>query len=387
MCGIAGIVDYKNPPSPKDNVYKLMLDSMTNRGPDDEGMLFSDSCALLHKRLCVIDPVASIQPLSYYKNGKTYTIVYNGELYNTDEIRRSLTERGYSFKTKGDTEVVLAAYICFGEKCLDIFNGIFAFAIWDHSSDALFFARDPMGVKPFFYYHNGEEFIFASAIPTLLCHPHVPHSINSLSVSELILLGPGRTPSSAVFTYVKELPRGYCGSFTPTGLKIRQYFFLKDTPHADSFDTTVSTVRFLVEDAIKRQLVSDVPIGTFLSGGLDSSIISAVASSHMALQGKTLDTFSVTYKDNQKHFKASHFQPNSDESYIETMVKHIKSNHHSVVLDTDDIVSALYPVVDEKGLPGMADVDSSLLLFCKKIKNHVTVALSGECADEASLTC
>lgn len=382
MCAIAGIIDYKNPHNPQEGIYKKIMDTMTNRGPDDEGMYFSSAAALLHKRLSVVDISASAQPMTRQSGGETYTIVYNGELYNTIEIKSDLISRGYSFTTEGDTEVVLTAYIHYGEKCVDIFNGIFAFAIWEENSERLFFARDAMGVKPFFYSIDGSFFIFASTVPALLNHPKVSHRINSASIAEILLLGPGRTPGNGIFENIFELPRGHCGYFDARGLKTNKYFALTDKPHTDSFLQTVDTVKYLVTDAIKRQTVSDVPLGTFLSGGLDSSIISAVVANEFKSKGKTLDTFSVTYKDHEKHFRSSHFQPDSDEKYIEMMVNFIGSNHHEVILDTPTVIDALYDVIDEKGLPSMADVDSSLLAFCKEIKKHVTVALSGECADE-----
>ena len=380
MCGIAGIVNYKSPINAQDETYKSMLFAMKNRGPDDEGSYFSKNALLLHKRLAVIDPASSRQPMTIARMGKEYTIVYNGELYNTDEVRHDLISQGYSFTTKGDTEVVLTAFIAYGEGCLDIFNGIFAFSVWD--GENLFFARDMMGVKPFFYYVSDGEFIFASTVPTLLQHPHVPHDTDASSVSEILLLGPGRTPGNAVFSSIHELPCGFFGTFGRNGLKIKKYFHLTDKPHVESFAETEKHIHHLVRDAILRQTVSDVPLGTFLSGGLDSSLISAVVAESFREKGKTLDTFSVTYKNQKEHFKASHFQPDSDEKYIEIMAEHIKSNHHEVVLDTPMVISALYDVIDEKGLPSMADVDSSLLAFCKEIKKKVTVALSGECADE-----
>ncbi len=382
MCGIAGIVDYKNPIDKNSPVYTNMLNTMTNRGPDDQGMYFSPFSVLMHKRLSVIDPYLSRQPMTKTIDGETYTIVYNGELYNTAEIKSDLIKHGCVFSTNGDTEVILFAYIYYHEACLDMFNGIFSFAIWQQNTSSLFFARDMMGVKPFFYSVSPSFFAFASTVPTLLSYPDIKPKIDATSICEIMLLGPGRTPSNAIFTQIKELPRGYYGHFDSSGLRLNKYFSFKDLPHTDDFPQTVSRIKHLVTDAITAQLVSDVPLGTFLSGGLDSSIISAVAAEKMREKGKTLDTFSLTYKDNKKHFKASHFQPNSDENYIDIMVNHIQTNHHEIVLDTPDIVSALYPVIDEKGLPSMADVDSSLLCFCKEIKKHVTVALSGECADE-----
>lgn len=382
MCGIAGIVDYRNSTGANNNIYESMLSSMEHRGPDDEGIYISSPAVLLHKRLAVIDPLTSKQPMTICSNGEIYTIVYNGEIYNTDELRQSLTSLGYTFKTRGDTETVLLSYIHYKEKCVDMFNGIFAFAVWCEKAQTLFFARDMMGVKPFFYSFSKGFFIFASTVPTILLHPEIKPRIDALSVGEILLLGPGRLPHSGIFKDIHALPRGYRGTFSASGLSTEEYFTLKDKPHTDSFEETARRVNFLVTDAIKRQLVSDVPIGTFLSGGLDSSIITAIAADHMKAMGKALDTFSVTYKDNEKHFKSSHFQPDSDEKYINLMVHTLNTNHHEVVLDTDDVIRALYLIVEEKGLPAMADVDSSLLLFCKKIKETVTVSLSGECADE-----
>ncbi len=380
MCGIAGIIDYKNAIDMSD--AESMLSALYNRGPDEEGLFLSQFVALCHKRLAVVDIEFSKQPMTREHEGEKYTIVYNGELYNTEEIRKLLGAKGFFCSTDGDTEVVLLSFIAFGEKCLDLFNGIFAFAIWQENTKQLFFARDMMGVKPFFYFEENDKFIFASTVPALLKNKCISPTINITSVSEIMLLGPGRSPESGIFTAIKELPKGFCGFYSQKGLELKEYFTLKDTPHTDNFENTVEKVNFLVTDAITRQLISDVPIGTFLSGGLDSSIISAVASEKMREKNKTLDTFSVTYKNHASHFKASHFQPDSDEEYIDIMVKHIKSNHHEIVLDTADLIDALYPVIDEKGLPAMADVDSSLLAFCKEIKKHVTVALSGECADE-----
>lgn len=356
--------------------------AMKERGPDQDGMYFEPHAALLHRRLAIIDIENSRQPMTREVGGIKYTICYNGELYNTDDLKRELASMGCTFQTRGDTEVILLSFIMWGEKCLDKFNGIFAFAIWNSKNESLFFARDCMGVKPFFYSADKGSFIFASSVPALLCHDEISSEISLSSIGEIMLIGPGRTPGNAVFSQISELPRGWCGTFTENGLQIHEYFELKDAPHTDTFEETVSKVRFLVRDAIERQMVSDVPIGTFLSGGLDSSIISAIVAEKMREQGKTLDTFSVFYRDNEKYFKPSHFQPNSDDYYIDLMVKHIKSNHHEVILDTSDLIDALYDAIDVRGLPSMADVDSSLLLFCKEIKKYVSVALSGESADE-----
>ena len=381
MCGIAGEINFKNGIYKQDYHFK-MLDSMSGRGPDDSGIFQDKNAILLHRRLAVIDPENGKQPMTAMFNGATYTICYNGELYNTAELKNRLKAMGITFETNTDTEVVLKSYIVWGAEVVKEFNGIYAFAVFCPTKNELFIARDKMGVKPFFYAERGDSFVFASELKTLLYHPDIKPEIDNRGISELLFIGPGRTPGCGVFKDIYELKPGFCGFFTPTGLKAERYFSLNDTPNNDSTEEIIKKVRFLVNDAIEKQLVSDVPIGTFLSGGLDSSIISSVAARHMAKKGEKLKTFSVTYKDNDKHFKSSRFQPNSDDEFIKIMVDYLGSEHTSVTVDTDDVVNALYSAVDARDLPGMADVDSSLLLFCGEIKKQVTVALSGECADE-----
>lgn len=381
MCSIAGEINFKTDLSL--NAYHLkMQETLAPRGPDDKGIFRDKSCILLHNRLAVIDPENGKQPMVAHFEGATYAICYNGELYNTDEIRQRLKKEGFDFETSTDTEVVLKAFIKWGADALKDFNGIFAFAVFCKEKKELFIARDKMGVKPFFFAEREGAFIFASELKALLCHPKIKPEITAEGISELLLIGPGRTPGCGVFKDVFELKSGFCGYFTPSGLNTKQYFKLTDRENTDSPEEIIKRVRFLVTDAIEKQLVSDVPVGTFLSGGLDSSIISSVAARHFARRGQRLKTFSVTYKDNDKHFKSSRFQPNSDDEFIKIMVDYLGSEHTTVTVDTDEVVRALFSAVDARDLPGMADVDSSLLLFCGEIKKQVTVALSGECADE-----
>lgn len=381
MCGIAGEINFREEIQLRD-YHMDMLSSLGRRGPDDNGTCCLKNALLLHSRLAVIDPENGKQPMKAVYGGSEYIICYNGELYNTDAIRLELKNMGESFLTNTDTEVVLKAYIRMGENCVTRFNGIFAFAVYDTAGKRLFIARDKMGVKPFFYAERQGGFIFGSELKTLLCHPAVRPVIDTTGIGELLFIGPGRTPGCGVFKDVFELKPGHCGTFSEKGLEIRQYFELRDRINTETTQQIIDHTRTLVTDAIERQLVSDVPIGTFLSGGLDSSIISAVAADRFKKRGKKLNTFSLTYKDNEKYFKSSKFQPNSDEEYIKIMADYLGSEHHSIVVDTEEVVNALYLAVDARDLPGMADVDSSLLLFCKEIKKYVTVALSGECADE-----
>ncbi len=374
MCGIAGELSPKGLSPRPSGFYDHILHTMVRRGPDQEGIYLTDCCALLHRRLAVIDPERGRQPMTI----GPYTIVYNGELYNTEDLRQELITRGIQFQTHSDTEVLLQSYITWGTAAPGKLNGIFAFAIYDANQRALFFARDPMGVKPLFYTQRNGCFYFASELKSLLSFPEIEPEVDSRGLYDLLFLGPGRTPGFGVFKNIFEVIPGSCGIFQDEQLNIWQYWKLKDDICKDSFEECSEKTRFLVEDSIRRQLVSDVPIGTFLSGGLDSSIISAVAAKYLG----SVNTFSVDYRDNDKYFQATKFQPNSDNHYISIMETAIESHGHHIILDTDALVSALFEATEARDLPGMADVDSSMLLLCRETKPFSTVILSGECADE-----
>ena len=380
MCGIAGEI------CPAGGVTgeraHAAQDAMKRRGPDQNGIYMSNKAVLIHTRLCVVDIENGRQPMSCMYDGNRYVIVYNGELYNTAEVRSRLLEHGCEFTGHSDTEVVLKAFAVFGSDCVNQFNGIFAFAIWDEKKRRLFFARDRIGVKPFFYTIDNGRFVFSSEIKGILAQTDRQPEIDAQGVMEIMLIGPGRTPGYGVFKGVEELKPAHCGFYDEDGLRIYRYWHLQDREHTETFEQTAEHVRYLVTDAITRQLISDVPIGTFLSGGLDSSLISSVASRVLKERGERLQTFTINYKDNEKYFQATKFQPNSDSDFVGQMVDYLGCDSHMIEIDTPALTKALFNAVDARDLPGMADVDSSLLLFCDEIKQHVTVALSGECADE-----
>ena len=378
MCSIAGMIGLEYDSRTVEN----MLKTMSPRGPDGKGHCLFAQGAILHTRLAIIDPKGGAQPMVVHWADEGYTIAYNGELYNTAEIRRELEGLGHDFQTRSDTEVVLRSYIQWGPDTLDRLNGIFAFAVWEEKAKQLFLARDRMGVKPLFYALHRGGLLFASEIKTILAYPDFDARLDAEGVGELLLLGPGRTPGSGVFQGIYEVEPGWCGWFRRGRLELRQYWKLMDREHTETFADTVDQVRYLVTDAIQRQTVSDVPIGTFLSGGLDSSIISAVCAGEARKKGTVLDSFSVGYRDNEKYFHASKFQPNSDDSYIHRMQEFLGSKQHWTVLSPQDLCGALEAATKARDLPGMADVDFSLLVFCREIRKTVKVALSGECADE-----
>ena len=375
MCAIAGLIDLVA----DEEILNNMLKTMQRRGPDGQGIYVNKNCTLLHTRLAIIDPDGGGQPMMLDWAGERYVLSYNGELYNTEELRSELRSLGHRFLGHSDTEVVLHAYAQWREDCVKRFNGIFAFAVREQKADRLFLARDRIGVKPLFYKEHNGGFLFASEIKTILAYPTVTARLDREGAMQLLLLGPGRMPGSGVLRGIRELEPGHAAIYEAGKLKLWQYWKLEDREHRDSFPETVETVRWLVTDAIRRQMVSDVEIGTFLSGGLDSSIISAVCARE---KGDVLQTFSVDYLNNQQYFQANKFQPSSDEEYIRLMQNHIQSRHHWTVLPSNMLMDALEDATIARDLPGMADVDFSLLAFCREIRPHVKVALSGECADE-----
>jgi len=360
-----------------------MVQTLSKRGPDAINTWSTTHAAFGHTRLSVVDPVGGSQPMTRTWNDNEFTIAYNGELYNTEDIRKELLKKGYRFQSHSDTEVLLTAYIEWGPDCVQHLNGIFAFGIWDANKERLFMARDRMGVKPLFYSNKNGSFLFGSEIKALLAHPSMKARVNSEGLSEIFALGPSRTPGHGVYMDVNELRPAHALLYDQNGLKIYRYWQVKSEEHRDSLDETTEKVHYLLKDAIQRQLVSDVPLATFLSGGVDSSAITAFSAEAFKQEGRgPLHTYSIDYRDNDKYFKANEFQPNSDAPYIEMVSKHVGSVHHSLVIETEQLVDYLKEAVLVRDLPGMADIDSSLLWFCREVKKEHTVSLSGECADE-----
>lgn len=382
MSGIAGFVDFNLDTLKRTYILEDMIRSLAHRGPDASGTWISNTCALGHRRLNILDPVGGFQPMSISIGGESFTIVYNGELYNADQLREELVNKGYFFRTHSDTEVLLNAYIQWGPSCLEKLNGIFAFAIWEEVKSRLFLCRDRLGVKPLFYAKFNDTLIFASEIKALLKHPQISAKVGRAGLAHIFALAPARIMGKTPFSDILELKAGECMIFGKSGSSKHNYWQLCACEHTDDSLRTAEKLNYLVTDAVVRQLVSDTETGTFLSGGLDSSIISAIAAHEYRRRNKQLKTFSVDYTDNEKYFTKSFFQPNSDSEYIKEMVEFLGTDHHYYECGIEDLVAGLNPAVKARDLPGMADVDSSLLLFCAEIKKHVGVALSGEGADE-----
>ena len=384
MCGFVGFANLKHITTDKDfDILKNMTSAITHRGPD-EGMFFSDEHVNLgHRRLVILDAENGKQPMSFTYDDVTYSMVYNGQLYNSKDIRMDLISLGYTFCGYSDTEVVLKAFIHYGTDIFKSFNGIFSFAIWNNKKQELTLCRDQFGIKPLYYTLIDDTIVFSSEIKAILKYPSVTPIVDKQGICELFGIGPSHTPGTSVFKNIFEIEPAHYAVFNNYGFKSFEYWRLETKEHIDDFDTTCEKVRTLLSDSIQKQLVSDVPLCAMLSGGLDSSIIVSYASKYFKEKGlPPLETYSIDYVDNDKNFIKSDFQPNSDNYFIGLMKDKFNTNHHNIVIDTPELADALEDAMIARDMPGMADVDSSLLLFCKNIKQNAKVALSGECSDE-----
>lgn len=383
MCGFVGFVNFKKDISNNKKILEKMNQTLSQRGPDEEGYYIDKNVALAHKRLIVVDPEGGKQPMIEKFSFGTYVLVYNGQIYNTKELKKTLEKNDFTIYSHSDTEILLKSYIHYGKDVINHLNGIFAFAILDTSKQEIFLARDHFGIKPLFYTIVDDTFVFSSEIKGLLEYPGVEKILDNQGISELFGIGPAHTSGTTVFKNIFEIKPAHFGVFNNSGLHIKRYWKLETKEHTDSFGQTCEKLKFLLNDSITRQLVSDVPLCTFLSGGLDSSIITKFAADYCQNNGlPPLDTYSIDYVDNDKNFVKSDFQPNSDNFYIDLMNKRLYTNHHKIILDTPELADSLEDAMIARDMPGMADIDSSLLLFCKNVKQDMTVALTGECSDE-----
>jgi len=386
MCGIAGfcnfVIDFEEKGEYWNRILIDMRKSVAHRGSDNVGEYLREHVGLSHTRLSIRDLCNGMQPIVRVKNNKEYVIVYNGEIYNTDELTPELTKAGYIFETTTDTEVILYAYIHHGIDFVNKLNGIFAFAIWDGAAEKLVLYRDRLGVKPLFYTINDNTIVFGSEIKALFCFPGIKPEIDINGFREIFGIGPARSSGNGVFKNIHEIKPGYYSVFSKEGFDSVRYWDIAAKEHTDNYRQTIDKVSFLVRDAIRRQMVSDVPVCSFLSGGIDSSIVTAVASEFLNEEGVTLNTFSFDFKDNSRYFQANSFQPDRDGPYIDIMLGEYNLNHTYLECDEERLADLLYTSVDAKDLPGMADIDSSLLYFCSLVRMSNKVALTGECADE-----
>lgn len=386
MCGIAGFfnasLDFTESSQLYGKVLEEMKNSIAHRGPDSEGVRLFRHCGIAHTRLAIIDLLGGIQPMCRKLDGYSYHIVYNGELYNTGRLRKKLMNAGWSFVSGSDTEVILLSFLQYGPEFVNKLDGIFAFAIYDERHETIYLYRDSFGIKPLFYTIKDGTVIFASEPKGLFKYPGVEAILDKDGINEVFGIGPARIPGLGVFKGVYEVKPGCYLTCSRYGIKNKCYWHLKSRPHEDSYEKTIEKTGFLVEDAIKRQMVSDVPICTFLSGGIDSSLVSAVCATELKKKGERLVTYSFDFTGNDKYFQANSFQPSQDRPYVDKMVEFLGSEHHYLECSYETQADLLYASIDAHDLPCMADVDSSLVHFCRQVSLNHKVVLTGECADE-----
>ena len=384
MCGIAGFSDFtrENNTPEWGTVAEHMGETIRHRGPDDGGVWQSPHCVFAHRRLSVIDPEHGHQPMTVTLPEGECALCYNGELYNTDDLRRDLIRQGVHFTTHTDTEVLLWMCILYGAKAVEQLEGIFAFAFWDGRTDSLLLVRDRFGVKPLFYTISGSTLVFGSERRALFAYPGVTPRCNEESWQEVLAISPARTPGHGVFADIHELKPGELLMFDGHGASTCLWYSLQCRPHTESYEDTVLHLQELLRGAISRQLVSDVPLATLLSGGLDSSIITAVAANVYEAQGRQLGTYSFDYTDNARYFHPSSFQPDADQPWVERMSSAFHTDHTTLTCPIPELTALLEDAMTAREIPGMGDVDSSLLWFCREIRKGHTVVLSGECSDE-----
>ena len=368
MCGISGFIDFAGAAKEPGALIRRMNRTLAHRGPDAEGYFESAPAYLGHRRLSVIDIASSLQPMST-ADGR-YTLVFNGEIYNFRALRAELEREGRTFRTRGDTEVVLQALAHWGERALERLQGMFAFAFWDRDDQTLFAARDHLGVKPFYYFYRNGTFAFASELKAIVGHPDVSRSIdlNSLGTFLECQYIPG--PDS-IYREVKKLEPGHCLRLTRSGASIWRFWQLdyRQKP-ARTEAECVDALDHELRASVESMLVADVPLGAFVSGGIDSSLVAAIMTQ---VGGKSVETFNLGFANDRTQ---------SEHGHAQRVAQHIGSNHHALMVAPEDVLSAFDDWVDIFDEPFGDQAALPTLLLSKLTRQHVTVVLTGEGADE-----
>ncbi|MFH8408366.1 asparagine synthase (glutamine-hydrolyzing) [Streptomyces sp. NPDC018019] len=385
MCGITGWISYDTDLTTEHTTLDAMTATMACRGPDAAGTWYDTHAAFGHRRLAVIDIEGGSQPMTVERDGRTLlALTYSGEVYNYRELRAELATRGHTFRTSSDTEVVLHAYLEWGEEFTGRLNGMYALALWEPRTEELLLVRDRMGIKPLYYHPTPDGVLFGSEPKAILAHPWVRPVVDREGLAELITFT--KTPGHAVYQGMYEVRPGHTVRVRRGSLTTRRYWALEPREHTDGLDTTVARVRELLDDIVERQLIADVPLCTLLSGGLDSSVITALAARALAARGDgPVRSFAVDFTGYTEHFRADGLRGTPDGPYATALAEHVRADHAAIVLDTADLTDRAHrsAVLRARDLPnGFGDGDTSLYLLFKAIRQQSTVALSGESADE-----
>ena len=376
MCGIAGWADLTRPLPDGGRVVRAMTDTLAPRGPDGEGLWAGPHAVLGHRRLAVMDPAHGHQPMviSDDQDRALVALAYTGEVFNHAELRAELELLGHKFRTGTDTEVVLHACQEWGTAAAERLNGMYAFAVWDATRHQLLLVRDRLGVKPLFYARHGQGLVFASEPKALFAGPVTP-AVDENGLRDFF--ASVRTPGGSLFRGVSEVRPGTMVVLDVRGIRERRYWALQALPHNDDLPATIGHVRDLLGDIADRHVRADVPLGALLSGGLDSSVLAALG--RQAAGG--LRTFSVDFAGK---FVPDALRATPDAPYVRDMVAHCGLQHRDIVLDSAALTdpAVRQAVVAARDAPATGDMDTSLYLLFRAVREHATVAISGESADE-----
>ena len=383
MCGITGWASFDHAVSDPAGALAVMTATMSRRGPDDQGTWLGEHAGIGHRRLAVIDPVGGVQPLVEAAPGGPVVLTYSGEVYNFTDLRHQLRALGHRFRTRCDTEVVLRGYLQWGIAVVERLNGMFAFAIWDGRDERLLLARDRLGIKPLVYYPVPGGALFGSEPKAVFAHPLARPLLDLAGLRELV----AHTLSldQPVWTGLFEVPPGSVVTVDRGGIRRHAYWRLEAREHRDDLPSTVASIRRLLEDTVHRQLVADVPICVLLSGGLDSSTLSALSAGRLARTGDKLHSYAVDFADQAGACAPDPERPSCDAPYVRTMATHVDTVHSDILLDPDVLAD---PELRERAVtafdlpPGSQDRDRSMYLLFGEVRRQSTVALSGEGADE-----
>ncbi|MGW3974364.1 asparagine synthase (glutamine-hydrolyzing) [Streptomyces ardesiacus] len=383
MCGITGWVAFDDDLTVRRQDIEAMTATMSDRGPDDGGTWVRRHVALGHRRLAVIDPAGGVQPMTADTPNGSIALVYSGETYNFTELRDELRGRGHVFRTSSDTEVVLRAYLEWGERLAERLNGMYAFALWDERADTLVLVRDRMGVKPLYVYPTPDGVLFGSEPKAILANPRSRRLVDLDCLHELI--GFTKAPGWSLWKGMTEVEPGTVTTVTRDGIRHRTYWTLPTREHTDDAETTATRVQELLTDTMRRQSVSDVPLCALLSGGLDSSAVTALSARHLATAGEQLRTFSVDFAGLEENFRPDELRETPDSPFIREVALSVGTDHRTVVLDSGQMIEPELrrAVLRARDMPiGLGDIDSSMYLLFQAIRERSTVTLSGEFADE-----
>lgn len=379
MCGITGWLGRSLDRSAREAVVRSMTGTLAQRGPDAQGIWVDDDIAIGHSRLSVIDLAGGGQPMVRFgKADEPVVVTFNGEIYNYVELRTELRALGWSFDTASDTEVLLVAYLHWGADFVTRINGMYGFAIWDARIRELLMARDRFGIKPLYYAHIGEELLFGSEPKALLAHPGFAAELDREGLAELMAVPRARTPGHGTFRGLREVKPGHVLTANRSGVRERRYWGLTAGEHLGDFAASTRDVHELLQHIVAHEVVADVPVGSLLSGGIDSSAITAMAARHL---GDSLTSYSVSPPSGRTATEDV-WRTSTDGPYAKLVADHLGIKHSVTDVSVDSLIASYDVGLRARDLPGWGDLDGTMHQLFQSVRQDCVVALSGEAADE-----